>query len=215
LATPELYQVLERGGDMQMTSERRNGEESAKTRTAILDATAQIMREEGYAAVSSRKVAERAGLKSQLVHYHFGTMDELFLALYQRYEQQHFERHAQALASRNPLRALWELSVDAAGAELSLEFIALANHRKAIRKEIARSTERYRSLQVAVVSRVVEDLGVSEDELPADVLCFLMIAASRALITEAAVGVSAGHPAMLAFVERRLQALEARPLPQA
>lgn len=193
-----------------MTGERRNGEESAKTRTAILDATAQIMREEGYAAVSSRKVAERAGLKSQLVHYHFGTMDELFLALYQSYEEHYFQRHAEALASRNPLRALWEMSTDAAGAELSLEFIALANHRKAIRKEIARSTERYRSLQVAVVSRVAEDLGIAEDDLPADVLCFLMVAASRALITEAAVGVSAGHSAMLAFVERRLQALEAR-----
>ncbi|CAN7398261.1 helix-turn-helix domain containing protein [Phenylobacterium sp. LjRoot219] len=193
-----------------MTSERRNGEESARTRTAILDATAQIMREEGYAAVSSRKVAERAGLKSQLVHYHFGTMDELFLALYQRYEQQHFARHAQALASRNPLRALWDLSVDAAGAELSLEFIALANHRKAIRKEIARSTERYRSLQVAVVSRFAEDLALSPDDMPADVLCFLMVATSRALITEAAVGVSAGHASMRAYIERQLQALEAR-----
>ena len=193
-----------------MASDRRNGEESASTRTAILDATAEIMREQGYAAVSSRKVAERAGLKSQLVHYHFGTMDELFLALYQRYEEQYFQRHAQALASRNPLRALWDLSADPAGAALSLEFIALANHRKAIRKEIARSTERYRSLQVAVVSRVTEDLGISEDEMPADVLCFLLVAASRALITEAAVGVTAGHAAMRAYVERRLQALEDR-----
>jgi AcrR family transcriptional regulator len=198
-----------------MASDRRGGEESARTRTAILDATAQIMRDEGYAAVSSRKVAERAGLKSQLVHYHFGTMDDLFLALYQRYEEQYFERHAQALAARNPLRALWELSVDAAGAELSLEFIALANHRKAIRKEIARSTERYRSLQVAVVSRVSEDLGIPDEEMPADVLCFLMIAAARALITEAAVGVAAGHAEMRAYVERRLLALEGRTPPKA
>lgn len=193
-----------------MTSERRNGDEIASTRTAILDATAEIMRQQGYAAVSSRKVAERAGLKSQLVHYHFGTMDELFLALYQRYEEQYFQRHAEALASRNPLRALWELWDDAAGAELSLEFIALANHRKAIRTEIARSTERYRSLQVAVVSRVIDDLGVAQDELPAEVLCFLMVATSRALITEATVGISAGHAAMRAYVERQLQALEAR-----
>src|SRR5262249_22294781 len=52
-----------------MALERRNSEESSGTRNAILDATEAIMREEGYAAVSSRRVAEKAGLKSQLVHY--------------------------------------------------------------------------------------------------------------------------------------------------
>src|ERR1700741_3492798 len=91
---PGDTKVRQQTESMQMASERRNGEESASTRTAILDATAQIMREEGYAAVRSRKVAGRAGLKSQLAHYHFGTMDELFLALYQRYEEQYFQRHA-------------------------------------------------------------------------------------------------------------------------
>src|SRR5579859_1572077 len=145
-----------------MTSARRVTDESVKTRTAILDATEKIMREEGYAAVSSRRVAEQAGLKSQLVYYHFGTMDELFLALYRRNEEKFFSKHAKALASRNPLRALWQLSIDAMGTELELEFIALANHRKAIRGEIARTTRRFRELQVAVFARVLEDIGISE-----------------------------------------------------
>src|SRR5580693_6739527 len=59
-------------------------EAAASTREAILAAAETIMTEEGYAAVTSRRVAEKAGLKSQLVHYYFGTMDELFVAVYER-----------------------------------------------------------------------------------------------------------------------------------
>lgn len=191
-----------------MTSARRMTEESVKTQSAILDATEKIMREEGYAAVSSRRVAERAGLKSQLIYYHFGTMDELFLALYRRNEEKFFSAHAKALASRNPLRALWQLSIDAMGTEIELEFIALANHRKAIRREIARTTQRFRELQIAVFARVLEDLAVSEDTLPAEVLSFVIVSLSRGLVTEATLGISTGHAAVRAYVDRRLKAIE-------
>ena len=60
---------------------RRFGLENSKTRTHLLDAAEQLMREEGYAAVTSRRVAAKAGLKPQLVHYYFRTMDDLFIAL--------------------------------------------------------------------------------------------------------------------------------------
>jgi AcrR family transcriptional regulator len=56
-----------------MVSNRRIGAEDSKSRAALLDATERIMLEEGYAAVSSRRVAERADLKPQLVHYYFRT----------------------------------------------------------------------------------------------------------------------------------------------
>ncbi len=59
------------------------------------------MLEEGYAAVTSRRVAAQAGLKPQLVHYYFRTMDDLFLAAYRRRAEQGLERLAQALASRS------------------------------------------------------------------------------------------------------------------
>ena len=42
------------------------------------------MLEEGYAAVTSRRVAAKANLKPQLVHYYFRTMDDLFLAIHRR-----------------------------------------------------------------------------------------------------------------------------------
>src|SRR5687768_9616837 len=95
-------------------SDRAKADSGTDTRTRILDATEQIMLEEGYAGVSSRKVAARAGLKSKLLHYYFATMDELFIAAFQRREDQHFARFAGAAASSTPLRDLWTLSVDAA-----------------------------------------------------------------------------------------------------
>jgi AcrR family transcriptional regulator len=187
---------------MARTRAKRNGDESRKTREAILDATEQIMREHGYAAVSSRRVAAVAGLKSQLVHYHFGTMDDLFLALYQRAESQYLERHVQALASNNPLRALWEMIIDRTGMELIFEFMALANHRPPVRREIARSSERSRTMQIAMISPMLEKLGITPDICPAAVLSLVMGGTARALVSEAAIGVSAGHAETLAFVEK-------------
>ena len=129
-----------------MTSTRRIGTETSATRTALLDAAQQVLLEEGYAAATSRRVAARAGLKPQLVHYYFRTMDDLFLVLVRR-GQQNLERQAEVLASPFPLRALWELSNDPAAGALTIEFAALANHRKAIRAELAAYGEQFRRLQ--------------------------------------------------------------------
>ena len=87
-----------------MASNRRIGAENWKGRAALLDATEQIMLEEGYAAVSSRRIAQKAGLKPQLVDYYFRTMDDLFLAAFRRRAEEGLERQAEALTSGQPLR---------------------------------------------------------------------------------------------------------------
>src|SRR6266571_2032929 len=124
------------------------------TRTAILDATAQIIAAEGYAAVTSRKVASRANLKSQLVHYYFRTMDELFLALFRRTEEHHFERLIGAVSCPDPVRALWMLAIDSDTPRLTSQFMALAAQHAQIRAEVVRSAERVRSIYVALLSRL-------------------------------------------------------------
>lgn len=186
----------------------KKAEESQRTREAILDATEQIMRETGYAAVSSRRVAERAGLKSQLVHYHFGTMDDLFLALFHRAEKQHFERYMQIMALANPIPELWKMSTDRTGMGLIFEFMALANHRELIRKEIARSTLQTRGMQIAMLTRALEEKGISSDICPANVLSVLMSGAALQLVTEESIGVTAAHKETLAFVEALIEKLD-------
>src|SRR3954447_23294155 len=109
-----------------MASARRIGAPDAKNRGVLLDAAEQLLLEEGYAAVTSRRVADRAGLKPQLVHYYFRTMEDLFLAVFRRRAEEGLHVRATALKSPQPLWALWRFSTKPEGARLTMEFMGLA-----------------------------------------------------------------------------------------
>ncbi|MFC5754706.1 TetR/AcrR family transcriptional regulator [Actinomadura rugatobispora] len=197
-----------------MASPRRIGSPEAKNRTVLLDAAERLMLEEGYAAVSSRRVAEKAGLKPQLVHYYFRTMDELFLEMFRRRAEEGLRRQAQALASSQPLRALWEYSTDSAGTAFTMEFAALANHRKELRAQMARYAEQFRREQVEGLSEVLGRYGIDTREFPPLVLMVVMTSLSRVLVMEDALGLAEGHEETEAFVERWLGRLEGESVPR-
>lgn len=182
--------------------------EGVETRTAILDATIEIMREEGYAAVSSRRIAARAGLKSKLVHYYFRNMDELFLAVYKRIEDEHFAQLAKTLASRTPLRALWQLNMDSTNTSMVLELNALASHRKVLRAEIARASERFRLLQAALLERAIAEADTDPSQPPPIVISVLGLAVSRLLAMDSVLGVAAGHEETLRWIDGFLDGIE-------
>jgi AcrR family transcriptional regulator len=194
-----------------MTSARRIGAPDAKNRGVLLDAAEQLMLEEGYAAVTSRRVAEKAALKPQLVHYYFRTMDELFLAAFRRRAEEGLEAQAQVLQARQPLWALWRFSTDPAATAITMEFIALANHRKALKAEIAYYAERFREEQRKALSTVLDRYGIDPVEVPPLVWSVLMTSVSRVLVIEQALGMSAGHGETVEFVERYLHRLEGDP----
>jgi AcrR family transcriptional regulator len=191
-----------------MVSSRRIAGPDAKNRTVLLDAAEQLMLEEGYAAVTSRQVANRAGLKPQLVHYYFRTMDDLFLAAFRRRAEEGLLRQAEALASRQPLRALWEFSTEADAVALTMEFAALGNHRKAIRAEIARYAEQFRAAELAAMPALVERYQLAAPGISPDVVAVLMASLSRMIVMEQSLGMSGGHAETLAFVEAQLDRLE-------
>jgi AcrR family transcriptional regulator len=191
-----------------MASPRRIGTETSPTRAALLDAAADLMLEEGYAAVTSRRLAEKAGLKAPLVHYYFRTMDDLFIALFRRLSERGLERQAKVLASDQPLWSLWEFVKDDPNTALTMELLALANHRKALRAEIATSGERFRSLQLEVVSRVLHDQNVDPATYPPIAVIVLISSISRFLVMEEAFGIFAGHAETIALVEHYLAQLE-------
>jgi AcrR family transcriptional regulator len=194
-----------------VSTPRRIGTENSKTRALLLDAAEKLMLEEGYPAVTSRHVAAEAGLKPQLVHYYFRTMDDLFLALFQRRVEEGLERLAQALASAQPLWALWDLSRDPRGTALTMEFIALANHRKAVRAEIASAAERFRAEQMEGLEAVLGRYGISADQCPPMVFTVLLSSISRFLVIEqVTLGMSTGHAETVAFVEGYLFRMEGK-----
>jgi len=195
-----------------MTSARRIGAPDAKNRGVLLDAAEQLMLEEGYAAVTSRRVAEKAALKPQLVHYYFRTMDDLFLAAFRRRAEEGLEVQAQALQSPQPLWALWRFSTDPAATAITMEFVALANHRKALKTEIAYYAERFREEQQKALSTVLQRYGVDPAQVPPLVWSVLITSVSRVLVMEQALGMSAGHAETVEFVERYLHRLEGDPV---
>ena len=194
-----------------MASPRRMGSPEAKNRAALLDAAEQIMLEEGYPAASSRRVAEKAGLKHQLVHYYFHGMDELFTASFRRSAERGLRVQAEALKSPQPLWALWKWHTDTVNAPLWTEYIAMANHRKGLRAEIAYYSKRFREEQRWIMDRALKAYGVDPNELPAVVAIVLLTSVSRVLVMEEALEVLDGHAETVEIVERYLRQLEGDP----
>lgn len=192
-------------------STRRIGAKDSKTRAQLLDAAEQLLLEEGYAAVTSRRVAAKAGLKPQLVHYYFRTMDDLYLEVFRRRAEANFGRFQRAIAQDPSLERLWRFSADLRGAVFTIEFAALANHRKAIRAEVAHHAERFRAAQVEALAAALARRGIPEDRLPPIVALLMMTGLSQVLAIEEALGVTAGHDRTIEFIEQAIAELEPAP----
>ena len=112
---------------------------------------------EGYAAVRTRRIATKAGVNSALVfYYHYlDSLDGLFIALFQRGAEGSLEHLEQGLSSTQPLSGLLDLIHDQSGSAMTMEIIALASHRRAIRFEIVEYSHRSRRMQLDVPSTVL------------------------------------------------------------
>jgi len=194
-----------------VTQKRRMGAEDSLVRTQFVDAAEAILCEEGDAGVSARRIAQRAGLKTQLLYYYFRTMDDLLLAVVRRVNGRRLERFEAAMASDDPLHALWALNVDPSGASLAAALTVAAGRRDAIRTEIIASAEQFRSLQVDAVQRLIGGRDGKSVEGPAAAGIVMIAAAlARALVTEAALGLTYGHKEALDIVERTIASLVTR-----
>jgi AcrR family transcriptional regulator len=185
-----------------MTSAKAASRESAP-RQALIQATAQVMLEEGYAAATSRRVAAMAGVKPALVHYYFPSMDDLFLAVFRAGGDANLQRQREALTDERPLHTLWQLN-GAQASRLLMEFMALANHRKAIRTELGAYAERFRDMEEAALTLVLRANGVDVEEFPPVVMAMIMGSLARILAMEQGLGITRGHEEAHAFIERYL-----------
>ena len=201
---------MTRSSEVRVASPRRVGAETSKTRALLLEAAEGLMLEEGYAAVTYRAVAGRAGVTGGLVQYYFPTLEALLLALLQRRSEQNFERLVEALASRpdEPLRIVWDFSTDETTAALLVEFMALANHRKPIRAAILEVTERTRKAQLEALEARWDDYRTAAGGLSPQALLFLLHGIPKIMQLEEVFGLSTAHAEVLRFVQERLDAVE-------
>ncbi len=191
-----------------MTASERPKAREATTRDTLVDATSQIMIEEGYAAATSRRVAAKAGVKPALVHYYFPTMDELYLVVFRRGAAVYLERQQKALASDRPLHAFWDTLIEPKDTRLLLEFMGLANHRKEIRAEIAAWSERWREMQITALNFIVREHNLDTDDFPPAAVAVVIAAIGRTLVLEQGLGTTGGHEAAIALVNRFLDRFE-------
>lgn len=188
-----------------MAVTRRMGPENAATRTALMDATEAVMREEGYAAVTSRRVAERAGVNQQTVYYYFETMEDLLLASYRRRMQRVLESVERAMASERPLHAYWQSISDPLDAAVTVEYLALANHNEQVRRETIEFGERARRLEADRLSDRIEQSADGAGPLGV-VMAITYI--GYLLGFEATLGIRGGHKEARLLVESWLRQLE-------
>lgn len=65
--------------------------EATNTKLALLNAAGELFAEHGYEGVSTRMIADKAGVNLGGIHYHFGGKENLYLEVF-RYMARHAER---------------------------------------------------------------------------------------------------------------------------
>lgn len=168
------------------------GESRESRESLILDAAESLLLELGYGEISTRKVAKRVGITAPLIHYYYKTTDDLLVAVYRRAAQRSRALQARAL-EEGGVAALWQAVSDRKRMALAIEFMAMANHRPAIREEIASSVEQVRSEQRKAIERELErhqDISMPFSPL---VLTVMAAGIGQALVMEEGVGITLGH----------------------
>jgi AcrR family transcriptional regulator len=193
-----------------MASTRPNDAEEPDARTALLDAVERLMLAEGYAAVTSRRVAAEAGVNAGLVYYYFGPMDNLFVEVFRRSAARMLGRQAEALASEQPLWALWDLIRDQTNTALNLEFLALGNHRKVVMDDMKEFSVQFRRVQFDGLSKVLVRYGVDTEAWPPEAVMLFMDGVARFMGEERAYDLNLGHAQAVNVIERLIGEFEGR-----
>jgi AcrR family transcriptional regulator len=183
------------------------GPQNSATRDAMLDAAEKVVAEEGYPALTARRVAEVAGFKHQLVYYYFHTMDDLVKATFQRRAETTLEKVEAAVKAPKPLHALWEI-YSGINARLALEMTAYSAQKPELGAEHRKHLQRSHDLQEPVIAKILEANGIDRRICPPVVAVMLMRALTQFLERETALGSARGGAEMQAFVEWALSRLD-------
>lgn len=188
-------------------SARRMGPAGSDNWHAMLDGAEAILRDEGHAALTSRAVAERVGVKQRLVYYYFRTMDELVVELFRRSTERELKRIEDARASDRPLREVWDICIHTADTRLISEYMALANHNDDLKVEVVRFIEESRRMQIdAIVAAMGRSAGTSAVAPPG--LALIATSVALAMTRERQLGVELGHAEAMDAIKALIAGLE-------
>jgi AcrR family transcriptional regulator len=200
-----------------MKSARQPSARRAATAEAFLDAAERLLVELGHAGISTRRLASEAGANQGLVHYYFGSMDELFVQVLERFTERLVSRQREMYGADMPFiekwRAAWrfqEEDLQAGYSRIWLELQALSLSRPELRPRVARVNAEWRAVLREAFERAADEYAIDRDELPIEALVALTMTFAQGYALERLEGIEEGHDELLDWIERWLESLEQR-----
>ncbi|MGI8708232.1 MAG: TetR/AcrR family transcriptional regulator [Actinomycetota bacterium] len=186
-----------------------------EARAALLDAAERLLISTGYAEISTRRLAEEAGVNHGLVHYYFGSMDELFAQVLERFTERLIARQRAMYARDVPFLEKWRTAMSYLDEDLEsgyqkvwLELQALAWNKPALRDRVVHVDEEWRAVVTEAIQGAVEAYDIDTDTFPVEAIVSLVATFNLGMILERHSGVSTGHRELLAAIDSWLQTLD-------
>jgi AcrR family transcriptional regulator len=177
----------------------------AAAEEALLDAAERLLADSGYAGITTRRLAEEAGINHGLVHYYFGSNENLLVHALERFTQRLITRQRQLYAADMPFPDKWRTAMrylmaeDVSYQKIWLELQALAWNNPDIRTRLARVNAEWRAVLTEAFNQPRRDLGI---EMPLEALVSLVMTFNLGIIVERLGGVETGHRELLDWIEQ-------------
>jgi AcrR family transcriptional regulator len=187
------------------------------TAEAFLDAAERLLVQVGHAGISTRRLAAEAGANQGLVHYYFGSMDELFVRVLERFTERLIARQREMYGADLPFIEKWrrawrfqEEDLEAGYSKVWMELQAMSWSRPDLRPRIARVNAEWRAVLRDAFGRAAAEYGLNESEFPVDALVAMTMTFGQGFALERLEGIDDGHGELLDWIERWLESLEER-----
>jgi len=181
---------------------------------AFLDAAERLLVREGAAGISTRQLAREAGQNHGLVHYYFGSVDELLLQTLERFTERVLERQRAMYEAEMPFAEKWRTAIGFIEEDLAsgypkvwAELEAIAWNKPEVRDRLNRVNERWRSLLRDAVAKAIDEYDL-DARFSAEALAALVMQFNKSLLFERLLGFDRGHAELLASIDGWLTSLE-------
>ncbi len=186
------------------------------TAEAFLDAAERLLVEVGHAGITTRRLAAEAGANQGLVHYYFGSIDELFVQVLERFTERLVARQREMYAADVPFIEKWrtawrfqEEDLEAGYSKIWMELQALSWNRADLRPRVAHVNAEWRAVLREAYTRAAEEYGLGH-EFPVEALVAITMTFGQGFALERLEGIDEGHSELLDWIERWLESLEER-----
>jgi TetR/AcrR family transcriptional regulator len=184
-----------------------------QTEQRFLDAAERLLVDIGYAAITTRKLADEASANLGLVHYYFGSMEELFIQVLERFTDRLIARQRAMYASPAPYIEKWReamryIEEDRPYQKIWWELQAMAWNRPEFRARVTGVHDAWREAMRAAVHEALGRYQMADGDFTTEAWVTLIVTLNEGIILERLSGIDRGHDELLAAIDKWLAAKE-------